>query len=127
MKWSWRVALLLIAGALAVPLAVAAEDAPAVPGSDQPTRPVDEPVARQAGGQVDRLELDSSAVTGNQELPRVLYIVPWKESGIGELQGKPVNSLLDEVLAPIDRDVFQRQVRYFEQIYENEPLAAADD
>jgi len=90
----------------------------------------DEPAAAERTGQVrqvDRLELDSSAVTGNQELPRVLYIVPWKESGIGELQGKPVNSLLDEVLAPIDRDVFQRQVRYFEQIYETEPLAAADD
>lgn len=77
--------------------------------------------------QVDRLELDSTAVTGNQELPRVLYIVPWKTSGIGELSGKPVNSLLDEVLAPIDREVFQRQVRYFEQIYGNESLAAAGE
>jgi len=44
--------------------------------------------------QLDRLQLDASAITGNQELPRVMYIVPWKESGIGELSGKPVNSLL---------------------------------
>jgi len=70
-----------------------------------------------ASGQRDRLELDSSAITGNQELPRVMVIVPWKESGIGELSGRPVNSLLDEVLAPIDREVFQRQVRYFDQLY----------
>jgi len=100
---------------LAVPLASSAEDVP-----EQPPVPTEVQ-------QVDRLDLDASAVTGNQELPRVMYIVPWKESGIGELKGKPVNSLMDEVLAPIDRDVFRREVRYFEQIYGNEPLAAADD
>jgi hypothetical protein len=77
-------------------------------------------------GQLDRLQLDSSAITGNQELPRVMYIVPWKESGIGELSGRPVNSLLDEVLAPIDREVFQRQVRYFDQLY-GDPMVAAGE
>jgi len=73
--------------------------------------------AEDADGQLDSLQLDSSAITGNQELPRVMVIVPWKESGIGELSGKPVNSLLDDVLSPIDREVFQRQVRYFDQLY----------
>ena len=68
-------------------------------------------------GQLDRLQLDATAITGNQELPRVMYIVPWQESGIGELSGRPVNSLLDEVLSPIDREVFQREVRYFDQLY----------
>ena len=29
-----------------------------------------------------------------------------------ELVGRPASSLLDEVLSPIDRDVFERQVRY---------------
>ncbi len=77
-------------------------------------------------GQLDRLQLDASAITGNQELPRVMYIVPWKESGIGELSGKPVNSLLDEVLAPIDREVFQRQVRYFDQLYGDHAVAAGE-
>ena len=79
----------------------------------------EEAVESKAAGQLDRLQLDASAITGNQELPRVMYIVPWKESGIGELSGKPVNSLLDEVLAPIDREVFGRQVRYFDQLYGN--------
>jgi hypothetical protein len=27
--------------------------------------------------------------------------------------GKPAKSLLDELLAPVDRDVFQRQNRYY--------------
>ncbi len=43
----------------------------------------------------------------------MLYIVPWKRSDLGDLVGKPVNSLLDEVLTPVDRDVFQRENRYF--------------
>ena len=46
----------------------------------------------------DRLELDTTQITGNRELPKVLYIVPWKRSDLGDLVGKPVNSLLDEVL-----------------------------
>jgi len=67
--------------------------------------------------QVDKLELDITSVTGNQELPKVLYIVPWKESGLVDLAGKPLNSLLDEVLAPLDREVFKRQVSYFDQLH----------
>ena len=67
--------------------------------------------------QRDSLELDTSSITGNQELPKVLYIVPWKESSIGELRGKPINSLLDDVLAPLDREVFRREIRYFDQLY----------
>jgi len=64
----------------------------------------------------DRVELDTTTVTGNQELPKVMYIVPWKKSDIGDLAGKPMNSLLDEVLAPVDRDVFRREVRYYQAV-----------
>ena len=64
----------------------------------------------------DRLELDTTQITGNRELPRVLYVVPWKRSDLGDLAGKPANSLLDEVLAPVDRDVFRRQNRYYDAL-----------
>jgi hypothetical protein len=49
-------------------------------------------------------------------LPKVLYIVPWKRSDLGDLVGRPVNSLLDEVLQPLDRDVFQRENRYYDAL-----------
>ena len=82
---------------------------------------------KQTSTQLDRLDLDTTSVTGNQELPKVLYIVPWKQAGIGDLLGKPINSLLDEVLAPLDRDVFRRQVRYFDQLYTtSEPVEAQE-
>lgn len=68
----------------------------------------------------DQLLLDRTSIRGNQELPRVLYIVPWKDSKPGNVVGKPVNSLIDEVLAPVDRDVFRRQTKYFDQLYGSE-------
>src|SRR5256885_4321709 len=64
----------------------------------------------------DRLELDPTDITGNRELPKVLYIVPWKRSDLGDLLGKPVNSLVDEVLQPLDRDGFQPENRYYDAV-----------
>jgi hypothetical protein len=64
----------------------------------------------------DRVELETTEITGNRELPKVLYIVPWKRSDLGDLVGKPPNSLLDEVLQPIDRDVFLRENRYYDAL-----------
>jgi hypothetical protein len=67
-------------------------------------------------GAADRLELGTATVTGDREQPKVMYIVPWKKSDIGDLSGKPMNSLLDEALAPIDREEFKRQVMYYQAV-----------
>jgi hypothetical protein len=72
--------------------------------------------AGQKPGGVDRLELNTATVTGEREQPKVMYIVPWKSSDIGDLSGKPMNSLLDEALAPVDRDEFKREVVYFDVV-----------
>ena len=72
--------------------------------------------ASSAPRTVDEIELDATAITGNQELPQVLYIVPWKSSDLGDLVGRPVNTLLDEVLAPADREVLKRQISYYEDL-----------
>ncbi len=107
-----RLALVLLGLCVAVP-AVAAEppDAPKPPAS----APADRPPATAAGerGTMDRLELDTTAITGNRELPKVMYVVPWKRADLGDLSGKPANSLLEEALAPVDRAVFRREIRYF--------------
>ncbi len=63
----------------------------------------------------DRANIDRTQIIGNRELPKVLYIVPWKKPLPSELSGRPVASVLDEALAPIDRDVFRRQVQYDSQ------------
>ncbi|HET7525297.1 MAG TPA: hypothetical protein VFK10_05075 [Burkholderiaceae bacterium] len=60
----------------------------------------------------DRADIERTQIIGNRELPKVLYIVPWKKPLQGDLSGRPPGGVLDEVLAPVDRDVFRRQVRY---------------
>lgn len=64
----------------------------------------------------DRADIDRTQIIGNRELPKVLYIVPWKKPVPGGLSGRPVASVLDEALAPIDREVFRRQVDYTAQL-----------
>jgi hypothetical protein len=99
--------------------AAAPTTTPARPAANNPAAP-----AARKGNAKDRLDLDSSQITGNRELPKVLYIVPWRIAELGDLVGRPVNSLLDEVLEPVDRDVFRRQNRYFEALQPNEAAPA---
>ena len=76
---------------------------------------------REVGNRVmDEMTLGRTEITGNQELPTVLYIVPWQKSDPGDLMGRPVNTLLDEVLAPIDREEFVRQVDYYDDLHGDE-------
>ena len=60
----------------------------------------------------DKAEIDRTQIIGNRELPKVLYIVSWKKPLPGDLAGRPTVSVLDEALAPVDRDVFRRQIQY---------------
>jgi hypothetical protein len=70
----------------------------------------------------DRAEVDRTQILGNRELPKVLTIVPWKRPLPGEMSGKAPHSLIDELLQPVDREVFRRQVAFDAQI--NGPPAA---
>ncbi|MFQ5547906.1 MAG: hypothetical protein ACE5FV_06430 [Woeseia sp.] len=76
--------------------------------------------ANGAGGVMDEMQLGRTEITGNRELPKVLYIVPWKQSDPGDLMGRPVNTLLDEVLTPLDREEFIRRVEYYGDLYEEQ-------
>lgn len=76
----------------------------------------------------DRAAIDPTQVIGNRELPKVLYIVPWKKPAPDDLSPRPMQSVLDEALAPVDRDVFRRQVRYDAMVQtrsQTEPQAPA--
>ena len=99
----------------AAPAPKASTDAsPAVDTSAPAATPADsKPAASGRRAQADRLDLDTTIVTGNRELPKVLYIVPWKKADLGDLPAQPFNTLLDEVLTPVDRDVFRREVTYY--------------
>ncbi len=74
--------------------------------------------ARATPGVMDELDLGRTEITGNQELPKVLYIVPWRKSDPGDLMGRPANTLLDDVLAPVDRGEFVREVGYYRDLFD---------
>jgi hypothetical protein len=92
-----------------------AVDTSAAPAADAPKQAAapKQSTAPAKRGQNDRVTLDTTIVTGNRELPKVLYIVPWKKADLGDLPAQPFNTLLDEVLTPVDRDVFRREVTYY--------------
>ncbi len=93
-------ALLLLTG-LPVAVVQAADPAPKGPASAKA---------------VDRLQLDATAITGNRELPKVMSIVPWKAAEPPGGPDRPMGSLIDEVLAPVDRDEFRREITYFRDL-----------
>ncbi len=64
----------------------------------------------------EKLDMEGTRIRGNQELPKVLYIVPWKQSDIPDLSQPPLESLIDEALTPVDREVFQRKIRYYDAL-----------
>lgn len=58
------------------------------------------------------LELDTTSISGNRELPKVLAIVPWKKSLPATDPGRPLNSLLTTVIKPVDREELQREAQF---------------
>jgi hypothetical protein len=56
--------------------------------------------------------MSGMSVLGNQEAPKSLVIVPWKSSEIGDRL--EVTSVLDDRARPVDRDVFVRELNFYE-------------
>ena len=114
------------AAAPAAPAAPAATAAPAslpAPATRSPGKAgaSAKPPAGQKTGAHDAIVLDPTQITGNRELPKVMYVVPWKRPDLGDFAGRPAKSLIDEALAPVDRDVFRRQNRYFAALQAEQP------
>ena len=103
------IAALAMATALVAPRALAA-DAPAESATTAAVR------SASADRAVDRLQLDSTAITGNRELPKVMSIVPWKAAEPPAGPDRPMGSLIEEMLSPLDRDEFRREITYFSDL-----------
>ncbi len=71
----------------------------------------------------DRADIDRTEIIGNRELPRVLYIVPWKKAAPNDNPARPFPSALDEELTPLEPEVFRRQVDYHAQLQAQSPVS----
>ena len=58
-------------------------------------------------------ELSGISIIGNKEAPKSLYIVPWKDSEVG-VESSLNSGLLDETMKPVDKEIFMRELDYYE-------------
>jgi hypothetical protein len=65
----------------------------------------------------EKLHMQGTEITGNKELPKVLYIVPWKSVERFEISSPPIASIMEQKLTPIDRASFKRTINYHDAIF----------
>ena len=58
-------------------------------------------------------ELSGISIIGNKEAPKSLYIVPWKNSQVG-VETSLSSGLLDDSNKLIDKEVFMRELEFYE-------------
>ena len=78
--------------------------------ADVPSEQPAEPQVEADSGGVKTLS--GMSILGNEEAPKSLVIVPWKSSQIGD--GLGVRDSMDDRARPVDKDVFMRELRYYE-------------
>ena len=92
----------------------AAADAPKQAAKPQTVAKADKAAAKDAKAN-DAKTLAGISILGNQEAPKSLVIVPWKGSEIGDMPG--LSRLLDDSVQPVDKDVFMRELSFYEIRY----------
>ncbi len=65
--------------------------------------------AAPPGGDV---KMSGMSILGNEDAPKSLVIVPWKSSQLADMPS--VSRLLDSATQPVDKDVFMRELSYYE-------------
>jgi len=77
-------------------------------GKTDPTAEASQ-AAAQPGGDV---KMSGMSILGNEDAPKSLVIVPWKSSQLADMPS--VSRLLDSATQPVDKDVFMRELAYYE-------------
>lgn len=74
-------------------------------------------IASTAFAQSEGVVVLSDTVTGNQEQPKVLYIVPWQPAEDTTILTQPLTTKLHrDVFAHIERPEHVRELQYLEQL-----------
>ena len=67
---------------------------------------------KSSGGAGGERSVSGMSIVGTDETPKSLVIVPWKSSEIGQ-ETKLKSDLLNDNIAPVDHDVFMRQLNFY--------------
>jgi hypothetical protein len=65
--------------------------------------------AAQPDGDV---KMSGMSILGNEDAPKSLVLVPWKSSQLADMPS--VSRLLDSAAQPVDKEVFMRELAYYE-------------
>ncbi|WP_417514138.1 hypothetical protein [Marinobacter sp.] len=66
--------------------------------------------------------IEGTRIRGDQEVPTVMYIVPWQPPEVDELRAPDEQLMVEQAFSPLERYEFQRLVRYHEA-FSSEPAA----
>ena len=81
----------------------------AASGEDKAAASAAATAAAQPGGDV---KMSGMSILGNEDAPKSLVLVPWKSSKLGDMPS--VSALLDSSKQPVDKEVFLRELSYYE-------------
>jgi len=56
--------------------------------------------------------IEGTRIRGDQEVPTVMYLVPWQPPEVDELRAPEERLMVDQSLRPLERYEFQRFIRY---------------
>jgi len=68
--------------------------------------------AAEGAGDPDAKMVSGMSILGNKEAPMSLFIVPWKTSELGAETN--LSRTLNEHQVPVDRDVFLRELAFYQ-------------
>ena len=68
--------------------------------------------ASEAAQPAGDVKMSGMSILGNEDAPKSLVLVPWKSSQLGDMPS--VSRLLDSSTQPVDKDVFMRELSYYE-------------
>lgn len=83
-------------------------------------------IASAAQAEEARVTLQST-VSGNQEQPKVMYIVPWQQPATPEFDQQLQSGIAAQLFTPMDRDEFVRELAYRDMLDDGASQQAASD
>lgn len=90
---------------------------PALGGAAEPAAPG----TALAGPDTGRVVLGETVISGNQELPKVLYIVPWQQpSGLPEIELR-AHFAEEALFRRLYPPAYRREMNYIENLQEDHP------
>ena len=79
--------------------------------------------ARDSSGVVT---IEGTRIRGDQEVPTVMYLVPWQPPEMAELRAPEERLMVDQGPRPLERYEFQRFIQYHEAFKKQAQPAAGE-